>query len=151
MRLRVVTPEGAKIEAQVTSVTAPGSAGELGILPGHVPLLTSLTIGKLSFVTGGKTVHLAVNGGFMEVHDDDVIVVTETAEEPDAIDVARARASVERVDRDIVQLDAQTQPEKVAQLNRRKARALNRIKTAELHGTPDALRKVREAPPQAGA
>lgn len=149
MRLRVVTPEGAKVEAQVSSVTAPGTAGELGILPGHVPLLTSLSIGKLAFVTGSKTVVLAVNGGFMEVHDDDVIIVTETAEEPDAIDIARARVSIERADRELAELDAQTQPEKVAQVSRRKARALNRIRIAEQHATPEALRKVREASQQA--
>jgi len=143
MRLRVVTPEGSKVDAQVTSVTAPGAIGELGILPGHRPLLTSLVVGKLSYLAGGQTHHLASNEGFLEVHDDEITVVTESAEEPDRIDVARSRAALAGAERDLGEIDPREQPEAFKLAQERKARALNRLRVAELHATPDALRKVR--------
>jgi F-type H+-transporting ATPase subunit epsilon len=91
MHLQVVTPQGAKLETNVSAVTAPGTMGDMGILPGHQPLLTSLGIGALSYTADGQTGWLAVNGGFLEVADDALIVITETAEAPSEIDVDRAK------------------------------------------------------------
>lgn len=144
MRLSVVTPEGAKVEAQVQSVTIPGAVGELGILPGHRPLITSLSIGKLSYVAGGKTVFLATNDGFMEVHEDVVTVVTQTAEYPDEIDVVRCKAALDRAERELKEIDPNVRPDAWDKMRRRRARATNRMKVAELHGTPAALRQVRD-------
>ena len=146
MRLSVVTPEGAKVDAQVTAVTVPGTVGELGILPGHRPLITSLAIGKLSYTAFGKTTYLATNDGYMEVHDDVVTVVTQTAEEPDAIDIPRARAAYEQAERELKDIDPLAREAAYAKVRRRRARALNRLKVAEQHGTPAALRQVREKP-----
>lgn len=146
MRLSVVTPEGAKVEAQVQSVTVPGAVGELGILPGHRPLITSLSIGKLSYVAGGKTLYMATNDGFMEVHEDVVTVVTQTAEYPDELDVARTKASLERAERALKEIDANVRPDAWDKARRRRARAQNRLRVAELHATPAALRQVRERP-----
>jgi F-type H+-transporting ATPase subunit epsilon len=95
LKLDIVTPAGAKVEVEAASVTAPGLVGSLGVLPGHRALLTSLAIGPLSYAAGGETHWLAVNGGYMEVADDRVIIVTETAEAPDEIDRDRAEQALE--------------------------------------------------------
>ena len=144
MRLSVVTPEGAKVDAQVQYVTIPGTVGEFGILPGHRALITSLAIGQLSYLAGGKTVFLATNDGYMEVHEDVVTVVTQSAEEPDAIDVPRAKASLERAERELREIDPNLREAAWQKARRRRARALNRIKVAEQHGTNAAIRQVRE-------
>ena len=144
MRLSVVTPEGAKVDTQVSAVTVPGTVGELGILPGHRPLITSLAVGKLSYSAFGKTHFLATNDGFMEVHDDVVTVVTQTAEEPDEIDVVRAKTAFERAERELKETDPLAREALYAKLRRRRARALNRLKVAEQHATPAALRQVRD-------
>ena len=90
MQLRVVTPVGSKVDLAVTQVTVPGELGDMGILPGHRPLLSALGVGVLSYAADGATAYLAVNGGYVEVDDDGVIVVTETAESPDEIDIDRS-------------------------------------------------------------
>ena len=83
MQLQIVTPQGSKVEAEISEITAPGVGGDLGVLPGHRPLLTALGIGVLTFKSGGAEANLAVNGGYLEVADDHVVVITETAETPD--------------------------------------------------------------------
>ncbi len=144
MRLRVVTPEGEKVEAHVTMVTAPGSLGELGILPGHRPLLTSLDIGKFSFVEDGKSRFLSTNTGYMEVHEDQLTVVTETAETPDEIDVPRAKRSLALGEKLIAETDPRTQLEAYNMAIARKKRAQNRLKLAEMHATPEALKELQK-------
>lgn len=98
MMLQLVTPEGPKVTEDVTQVTAPGTVGVLGILPGHRALLTSLDIGVLSYTADGKVKRLAVNGGYLETVDDQVIVITETAEFADEVDVERARTALSRAE-----------------------------------------------------
>ena len=139
MHLVVVTPTGSKVDAQVTSVTVPGAVGELGILPGHRALITSLAIGQLSWTEGGKTHMLATNEGFGEVHDDEVVIVTESAESPDEIDPERARKSLEQAEAQLKVVDPFAEPFEYKQVQNKKARALNRLAVAR-HATPEALR-----------
>jgi len=139
MHLVVVTPGGSKVDTQVTMVTVPGAMGELGVLPGHRPLISSLAVGLLSYQEGGKTHWLAVNEGFVEVHDDKLAVVTETAERPDDIDADRARASLEDADSKLKAIDPQAEPVAWQQANGKRLRALNRL-AALKHATPAALR-----------
>ena len=82
----------------VDEVTAPGTVGEFGILPGHTPMLTTLKIGELSYRDGGEIFHLAVNWGYVEVEDDKVTVLVETAEPADDIDLERAKAALGRAE-----------------------------------------------------
>lgn len=130
MNLQVVTPEGSKIESEAQEVTAPGVVGYLGIMPGHRALLTSLDIGLLSYLTDGKTRWLAVNGGYLEVADDQVIVVTETAETPADVDVERARRALERAEGRLKEIGA-ARSESQAVAMARKRRAENRIAVAK--------------------
>jgi F-type H+-transporting ATPase subunit epsilon len=91
LQLDVITPERRLLSEQVDAVTVPGLGGELGILPGHTPLISQLQTGVLSYTRGAETRRLLVSGGFVEVNDDRVSVLTDLAELPGEIDAARAR------------------------------------------------------------
>jgi F0F1-type ATP synthase epsilon subunit len=93
----------------------------------------------LSFVEQGKTRHLATTEGFMEVHNDEVIIVTQTAEEPDEIDAARAKKSLEAVEAFAKTLDPHHDPVGWRQAQDKRLRALNRLAVARF-ATPEALR-----------
>src|SRR5258705_10279258 len=97
----VIPPERRLLGGAVNMVTVPGLGGELGILPGHTPLISQLQTGVLSYVQDGKTLQLHVSGGFVEVRDDHVSVLAEVAERPEEIDTARARLAREHVEKQL--------------------------------------------------
>ena len=101
IQLEVVTPERRVLAEPVDMVTVPGLGGELGILPGHTPLISQLQTGVLTYVQDGKSFPLHVSGGFVEVRDDHVAVLAEVAERPDEIDVARAKLSREKFEKQL--------------------------------------------------
>src|SRR6267143_2531464 len=101
LQLEVVTPQRRVVAESVDAVTVPGLGGELGILPGHSPLISQLQTGVLSYTTSGRTLQLHVSGGFLEVKDDHVSVLAEIAERPDEIDAARARLTREHVEKQL--------------------------------------------------
>jgi len=101
IQLEVVTPERRVLAEPVDMVTVPGLGGELGILPGHTPLISQLQTGVLTYVAEGKSSSLHVSGGFVEVRDDHVSVLAEVAERPDEIDAARARQSRDQLEKQI--------------------------------------------------
>jgi F-type H+-transporting ATPase subunit epsilon len=101
IQLEVVTPERRVLAEPVDIVTVPGLGGELGILPGHTPLISQLQTGVLTYVQDGKSFPLHVSGGFVEVRDDHVSVLADVAERPEEIDVARARASREKFEKQL--------------------------------------------------
>jgi F-type H+-transporting ATPase subunit epsilon len=93
----VVTPERSVLDADAESVTVPTHDGEVGILPGHARLLARLGNGELRVTTGGKTVSFYVEGGFLQVAEDRVTVLTDTASDPAAVDVAAAERRVDEL------------------------------------------------------
>ena len=99
LRLDIITPERNLLSEAVDSVTVPGAGGELGILPGHTPLISQLQTGVLSYAQGPTTKRLHVSGGFVEVRDDRVSVLAELAERPEEIDAARARLAREHAEK----------------------------------------------------
>ena|SRR5438046_2846027 len=99
LELEVDTPERRVLTESVDMVTVPGFGGELGILPGHTPLISRLQTGVLSYVQDGRTQQLHVSGGFVEVNDDRVSVLADLAERPEEIDVAGARTDRERLEK----------------------------------------------------
>ena len=101
IQLEVVTPERRVLAEPVDMVTVPGWGGELGILPGHTPLISQLQTGVLTYTQDGKSVSLHVSGGFVEVRDDHVSVLAEVAERPDEIDAARAKLSRDRLEKQL--------------------------------------------------
>ena len=96
IELQVVTPERHVLAEKVESVQLPGKEGELGVLPGHAPLITELGVGVLSYRQGGASRFLSVVQGYAEVLPDRVIVLAEVAERAEEIDVTRARQARER-------------------------------------------------------
>ena len=96
LRLEIVTPETKAYSEDVTMVTLPGSEGELGVYPKHVPLLTTLKPGELRVLKDGRETFLAVGEGFVEIKADSVSVLTDMALESEKIDTAAAEAAVER-------------------------------------------------------
>ncbi|HTA58078.1 MAG TPA: F0F1 ATP synthase subunit epsilon [Candidatus Baltobacteraceae bacterium] len=101
IQLIVVTPERQLLRESVVEVTVPGLDGQLGILPGHAPLMTELGIGELSYrtSTSSQPVVLAVISGFAEVLGDRVTVLAETAERAEEIDLARAEEAKARAEK----------------------------------------------------
>ena len=91
LELTILTPEKSLFKDTVESLTLPGAEGELGILPGHIALITRLQWGELRVrLSDGKTIHVAVLGGFAEVNHNTVTVLADAAELSDEIDAERA-------------------------------------------------------------
>src|SRR2546421_3392837 len=88
LRLEIVTPEEKIYSEDVEMVTLPGSEGELGVYPKHVPLLTTLVPGELRVIKNGRETALAIGEGFVEIRTDAVSVLTDMALESEKIDVA---------------------------------------------------------------
>jgi F-type H+-transporting ATPase subunit epsilon len=91
LNLVVATPAGVAVRDQVESVQVPGAAGELGILPGHLPLLSALKPGILRFRKQEKLHVVIVDAGYVEVAPDKVSILTERCIKPETIDVETAR------------------------------------------------------------
>jgi F-type H+-transporting ATPase subunit epsilon len=96
IRLDIVTAERLVFSEDVEAVVAPGVEGQLGILPHHAPLMTMLQPGELLVRKGGAEHCLAISGGFLEVRPDRVIILADTAERAEEIDVARAEEAMRR-------------------------------------------------------
>ena len=94
LSLEVVTPGRRVLVQEAAEVRIPGVVGELGVLPGHTPLLTSLGTGQLSWFDGSDTGRLALQGGFAEVLSSKVTVLAMIAELPEEIDVEAARVAL---------------------------------------------------------
>jgi F-type H+-transporting ATPase subunit epsilon len=91
LSLEIVTPERRVLSVAVDEVRAPGVQGGFGVRLNHEPFMTALEPGRLTYVEGGREHHYAVGGGFLQVADNRVIVLADTAEAAGDIDVERAR------------------------------------------------------------
>jgi F-type H+-transporting ATPase subunit epsilon len=132
IQLVIVTPERQLLRETIVEVTLPGADGELGVLPGHAPLITELGIGELGYRTAsGETAVLAVIRGFAEVLQDRVSVLAETAERAEEIDVERAKQALKRAEERLARAGAKEDMD----WDRASAslqKALVRIRVAEL-------------------
>ena len=97
-QLEIVTPEKKVVDTAVEEVQIPGKNGYIGILPGHAPLITELSVGEIIYRESSAEQRLAVAWGFAEVLPNKVTVLAETAERPSEIDVERARKAKERAE-----------------------------------------------------
>jgi len=129
LMLEVVTPEKIVFSGTVDEVTIPGTEGEFGVLRGHEPFLTSVDIGQLSFLAGGKKTNYAVNTGYAEVTGGKVTVLIETAERADAIDKDRASKAKEKAAASLSQLAKEHDDYEKVRLAL--ARSINRISVAD--------------------
>jgi F-type H+-transporting ATPase subunit epsilon len=98
LNLEIITPEQTVVKEEVDMVEAKGTNGEFGILPGHTQFLTTLDIGEVRYMQDGVTHHLAASNGFAEVVEDKVVMLLDTAEPAEEIDIQRARRALERAE-----------------------------------------------------
>jgi len=134
LTLRVITPDRIVLDTPAESVRVPALDGSMGFLPRHAPLVAALDLGTLSWREGGKEQSLFVSGGFVEVKQDTVRVVSEAGERPQEIDVERARAAEkrarERLDQGRASADV---PIDMLRAELALQRALARLRTAGSH------------------
>jgi len=110
LTLEIVTPEARVYRDTADSVVIPTVAGEIGILPGHIPLLTQVEDGELRVIQGEHTTYLAVGGGFVQVEGDRVAVLAEHAISEEQIDTAAVEKAIARAEDALLhrdKLDAQ--------------------------------------------
>ncbi|MFZ3578578.1 F0F1 ATP synthase subunit epsilon [Virgibacillus sp. DJP39] len=98
LTVSVVTPDGPVMEDSFDMVSCKAEYGELGILPGHIPLVAPLTISAVRLKRGNDVERIAVSGGFLEVRPDKVTILAQSAEKPSEIDVDRAQESKTRAE-----------------------------------------------------
>jgi len=136
IRLDVVTAERIVFSEDVDSVIAPGIEGQLGVLPHHAPLMTTLHTGELRVRKAGEEISLVISGGFLEVRPDRIIVLADVAERAEEIDLARAEKAKARAHEEL-----QRRPKGVdlAVAEGELRRALTRLKGGQ--------RKQRHQPP----
>ena len=129
--LEIVTPNRIVFNAHVESFSAPGVMGGFQVLHSHAPLLAKLQIGQVKILDAdGKETHYATSGGFVEVRENKVVMLADTAERSDEINVERARASVSRAQKRIAEKAPGVDVDR-ARLSL--ARALNRLKISGSH------------------
>jgi F-type H+-transporting ATPase subunit epsilon len=124
----IVTPNGKVYEGDVHMVSVRAVAGDMGILPNHMPIVAPLKISAVKFKVYDEEEFVAVNGGFIEVRHDRVTILTESAERKDEIDVARAELAKERAERRLAELTELSHEYKVVQDELK--RAENRLDVA---------------------
>ena len=98
IKVDIVTPEKMLYSGDVEMVTLPGTNGQMGILRGHAPLLSTLDIGEIVLHSREGNEYLAVSGGVVEVRPDKVTILADTAETPEDIDAARAQDALARAE-----------------------------------------------------
>jgi len=127
LRLSIVTPTRPFVETDADSVVAPGSEGELGLLPGHAPLLATLKPGVVRYTGGGRTARVAIGGGLVEVTQERVTVLAPSAEAPEQIDATEAEQRRAAAAAALSNAGFAAPPEEVARLQEELERAQARV------------------------
>ena len=122
IQLEIVTPDRLVVNTAAEEIQIPGKSGYLGVLPGHAPLITELSVGEISYRAGSDTKRLAVAWGFAEVLPHKVTILAETAERAEEIDIGRAQAARQRAEEEVGKAGPGGDPEAQAALQRANAR-----------------------------
>jgi F-type H+-transporting ATPase subunit epsilon len=101
LNLEIVTPEKKVLSEAVDAVTIPTASGEIGILQNHAPLISSLKAGVLSYTKSGATQRMVIAGGFVEVSQNNVSILSDIAETVEEINVENARAERDSAEREL--------------------------------------------------
>lgn len=126
LQLELVTAEGRVLSEEADFVRLPGVAGELGVLPQHIPLLTPLRTGEIMVRNEGREQHLFVAGGFVEVLPDRVVVLADAAERAEDIDEARAEEARRRAQEALTHDDSDAEAAALLE------RSMMRLRVAEI-------------------
>jgi len=125
--LEILTPACIVYSGEATYLRAPGIEGSFGVLANHIPFLTALDIGEIEVEIGNKKRFFATSGGFIEVLNNTISVLAETAEAAEEIDIQRAKQAKERAEKRLHEHSAEVN---VARARAALARALTRLKVA---------------------
>jgi F-type H+-transporting ATPase subunit epsilon len=128
LKVNIVTPDGPVYDSEVEMVSTKAQSGELGILPGHIPMVAPLQIGAVRLKKGGNTELVAVSGGFLEIRPEQVTILAQSAETAEAIDVQRAKEAKGRAES---RMQAQQEDVDFRRAELALKRAMNRINVSE--------------------
>ena len=130
IRLEIASPYRQVLNVEVDEVIAPGEEGQFGVLPGHTPFLTTISVGQLMYRQGNQLKYVAVSHGYAEVEYHRVIVLLNAAELPHEIDLDRAEKARLRAEGRLAELGHEDRDyyEEMAALDR----AINRIAIAKI-------------------
>jgi len=134
IKFKIVTPERAVYEDEIDQVTLPTAEGEITVLPNHIPLISVLVPGELTAKKGDEEIAMAVSGGMIEVRENEITILADTAERAEEINVKRAEEARERAEKlkeEKIRMD-ETEYAAVAALMERN---LARIRVARKHLT----------------
>ena len=135
LQLSVVTPERLVLTEEVDQVNIPGVEGDLGILYGHAPILTTMRPGRFSYEIdsekGKEEIHMIISGGYLEVTDNRVIVLAEAVEFLDEIDKERAKASLMKAEEALSNTDLSD--DEFIEAQNRLFRAIARLEPTEMN------------------
>jgi F-type H+-transporting ATPase subunit epsilon len=130
LKFEIVTPYGLILSEDVDEVACTGSEGDFGVLPGHVPFFTTLKVGMLSYKKGNATKYVFVNWGYAEVGPDRVMILADSAEKSEDIDIERAKAAMKRAEERLKKAEEFDFARSSSSLER----AVSRIQVAERKG-----------------
>ena len=145
IRCEIVSQDRMVFEGDADIVNVPGSLGEMGIMPGHAPLLSTLELGVIRVMNGDREDVFTVTGGFIEVQPDIVTIMADAAENVEDIDVQRAEQAMERAEQ-LLKQDLATDPETYLKIEAAFKRSSLRLRTAEQY----RKRGQRSRPPGMG-
>jgi F-type H+-transporting ATPase subunit epsilon len=130
LKLEIVTPEEKIYSEDVNMVTLPGTEGELGVYPNHVPVLTAIKPGELRIVKDGRETAMAVGEGFVEIKGDAVSLLTDMALQSEKIDITAAEAAVARAQ---AAMKEDTTPEQLVAIQASLQKALAQLHVRRRH------------------
>lgn len=99
IKLKITTPERVVLEGEATQVTLPTQMGEITILPNHVPIISNIKIGVVEVFQAEKIQPMAISGGFLEFHENELTILADTAERVEEIDIERAEKARQRAEK----------------------------------------------------
>ncbi len=146
IRCEIVSQDRMVFEGDAEIVIVPGSLGEMGIMPGHAPLLSTLELGVIRVKNGDLEDVFTVTGGFIEVQPDIVSIMADAAENVEDIDVRRAEEAMERASL-LLEKDLSTDPDTYMKIEAALKRSSLRLKSAEQY----RKRGQRSRPPGMGS
>jgi len=127
MKIEIVTPYQNIASDEADEVYAVGPKGEFGILPGHAHYITPLATGRLYYRKGGKRFAFVVEGGFLEVHEEKVIVMADHVERAEDLDLTKSKQELEKLEKQLSQ--GTLEPEQYEQLQRQRLKEQARVQT----------------------
>jgi F-type H+-transporting ATPase subunit epsilon len=141
IRLRIITPARQIFDQDVDAVTMRTPYGEMGVLPGHAPMVCLLTDSVVNVRNGNQTIKASVMSGFAEISQELIVIVSDVAEWPDEIDVERAQDALERAKRTI---ESGTAADAIAAAKRDMHRAKIRLEVSQYKAQAEAAKKTAD-------